>query len=127
MKQTDIKSFSLIVSESYMEDGVFLSYLWDDIYHSNPAFKFSQTLEALIFTLRFMIDKEIAVLIGYDQNRNEQIFWDGEGEDELKNLANYVNRLGDKVKKTPVLLDGFKYPSFKWKIPYPMDPKKYGL
>lgn len=128
MVLADIKNVNIIISEAYREDGDFLDNLWMDICNSNPDFELAQTFKALIIVLRFLIDNNIAKLIGYDDEKKKKISWDGEGEDELKNLESYLAQFTEeKIKKKPAFLDQFKYMSFQWKIPYPIDLKKYGI
>lgn len=128
MRLLDIKNVKFIIKESYSHDGVFLKDLWMDICNSNLDFELPKTFEALILILRFLIENDIAQLIGYDEEEKKEIFWEGDGEDELNNLENYLTQFSEKkIKKNPAFLYQFKYPSYKWKIAYPVDLKKYGL
>ena len=96
MTLNDVNNVSFIISEGYCDDGVFLHDLWMDICNSNHDFELSKTFETLILMLRFMIDNQIAELIGYDEKKRNVIRWGSKSEDELKNPENYLAQNTEK-------------------------------
>lgn len=125
MELEHIRNVKAIISKGYNKDGVFIHDLWMDIRNSNVDFTLSETFESLILILRFMLNEGIAELIGYDEKNKKVISWDGTGFDELTVLKDYLSKWDEKkVKQNPNFLFQFRYLSYQWKIPYPMDPKK---
>lgn len=128
MQLSEINKVKSIISEGYSDEGIFINDLWMDIYNSNLNFSLYQTFEALVIVLRFMIKSDIAKLVGYDEEQKKEISWEGNGDDELKNLETYLIQFSDqKIKENPSFLFQFKFLTIKWKVPYPLDLKKYGL
>ena len=128
MKINDIKKVKQIIEQSYREDGDFLENLWLDILNFNTNFNLQESFEALLIVLHFMIENNIAELIGYDDARDEVLAWSGGSNNALKELHDYLHKFDDKkIKKDPSFLDKFKYPGYRWKVSYPIDLGVYGL
>ena len=131
MKITDIKNLDLILQSSHQDPGKggrWLETLWESILTGNPDFNVEKSFQALLVVLKFLIDRDLAYLMKYDEKKREVVLWKGGEPDVLMKLKDYLSSFTEKkIEKYPIFLDMFEYPAIDWQVEWPLDFKQYGI